>query len=63
MREQEETCSVEEAARLAEVRPETIRRWIASHYLRAYRVSPLRGAWRVDMADLKSKLGLAERKA
>lgn len=58
MREQHETVSVGEAATLARVSETTIRRWIHLHFLKATRVAPQRGTWRIDKADLKRRLGL-----
>ena len=58
MREQLGTVSVGEAATLARVSEATIRRWVHLHFLKATRVAPERGQWRIDEADLKKKLGL-----
>lgn len=58
MREQHGTVSVGEAATLARVSEATIRRWVHLHFLKATRVAPQRGTWRIDAKDLKRKLGL-----
>lgn len=55
-----ETCSVGEAATLADVSEATIRRWIQLRFVRATRVAPERGAWRVDKQDLMMRLGITK---
>jgi hypothetical protein len=53
------TVSVNEAAMLGEVCPRTVRKWITSREIEAVR-GP-RGAWRVDLGSLATKIGQRRR--
>lgn len=51
------TVTVAEAARLAAVSEATVRRWCSHMLVRATRIPPTKGAWRIDRHDLLRKLG------
>ena len=55
----EETLSVSEAARVAQVDESTVRRWLRDKRGKGSRVAP-QGPWRIDRRDLMRRLGLKE---
>ena len=59
----EEKISVAQAAALAGVGEATIRRWCAYKFIRASRIAPERGAWRIDKQDFLIRLGLDTKEA
>ena len=60
--DERETVTTDAAATLAGVSEQTIRRWIRYGYLKASRVTPQRGGWRIDKQDLLLKLGKTDGK-